>query len=205
MADCSLDNFLPLNVTRTSKLGKEYYRAVYALSLDEAEFQHFFLSKVINAVCQHVLPSVLPASPDIARVRFEYIEDLDARGGAHRGRLALAAVKVYNADERDLPVSTTFTTSSYIDDNFTDDFRNSLVLKYQFLSTLFQHSQSTQRIFFNSTTSPFYHKVRLKHTSCAISMTDFIEISFQKINTIADLVEAFFVDNIPFDGFPTES
>lgn len=189
--------FFPLDeLSKTDGLSDEFFHAIYALPFEEVEFQDLFLSRILDSVCKHLLPSMLPASPEAAAVSFSYREDIDWPHRRYRPKVSstlVASIQVCTSADgspEDLIVSTAFAGCQ-----FRDPDRNKLAAKYLMLKSLFQAKH-------RQTSLDFGMPMTIKRSCMAETSILSATISIHPQRTIEDIITSFFIDQIPFEGFP---
>lgn len=94
-----------------------------------------------------------------------------------------------------------FVSANTLDSQFDDSARNFLIAKYAMLRDIFQSSYGNIAYF----TIQFLDAVQLKHTSMAQSAFNNIDVYIKRQATVEDIITSFFVDQIPFEGFPEDT
>lgn len=190
--------FFPLKkLKNTEGLSTEFFRAIYALSSEEVEFQGLFLSRILDSVCKHLLPSMLPAAPEAAAASFTYKEDIDQSHLCKRSNMSSSIVV-------SIQLNTTkygcqgdiFSATAIVDCQFRDPTRNKLAAKYLMLKSLFQPGRFSRR------QTTFCLPMTLKRSHMATVEIVSVTITLSPQDTIEDVVTSFFIDQIPFEGFP---
>lgn len=192
--------FFPLNrLKNTEGLSPEFFRAIYALSPEEVEFQDLFLSRILDSICKHLLPSMLPESPEAATASFTYDEDINQFSLRKRSNTSSSiVVSIWLNTTKHGRQGEIFSNTAIVDCQFRDPARNKLAAKYLMLKSLFQPS----RYAYKQTTFTFCLPMTLKRSHMATAEIISVTITLSPQDTIEDIITSFFIDQIPFDGFP---
>lgn len=201
----TFDTFFPLAKVGPKGVLNEFIQAVYALPLEEVEFQNLILKRIFDSICLHLLPSMLPDCPEARQLEFAYLERID--GPKKRKQLRAAGLSstidsclLYRHQQNGL-THDLIASTNHIDSRFDDSDRNFLIAKYAMLRDIFQPSYGNIAYL----TVRFLGAAQLKHLSMAQSAFTDLDIYIDRQATVEDIITAFFVDQIPFEGFPEDA